>query len=110
MRISMQTSATASAAFVASMTGYVNIDALIALEQAKAERVAKATSTAFIKLQGTSGGIDLFKTLQKGSYFLSDSIAALAKVRNVTRVEDLILRRATLRSGSLVSKGRFLSK
>lgn len=109
LSISARTTATASAAFVATMTGYFNIDALIAFEQAKTEKIAATTSGAIIKLQGTAGGVDLFQPLQKSNYRVSDCVP-LAKVRNVTRVEDLILRRATLRAGRMISKGRFVSK
>lgn len=109
MSISARTTATASAAFIATMTGYFNIDALIAFEQAKAKKNIAATSGVQIKLQGTAGGLDLFKPLQKSNYRVSDCIS-LTKVRNVTRVEDLILRRATLRAGRMISKGRFVGK
>lgn len=107
--IAMRTSATMSAAFFATIAGYSSIDSLIAFEHAKAEEFAKAMPTTFIKLQGTSGGVDLFKPLQKGNYLLSDCITSI-RTRNVTRAEDLILRRATLRAGRLISKGRFVGK
>lgn len=106
--IGTRTSATMSAAFVATLAGYSNIDSLIAFEHAKAEKLAKAMPTTFIKLQGTSGSIDLFKSLQNGNYLLSDCLTSI-KARNVTRAEDLILRKATLRAGRLISKGRFVS-
>lgn len=109
MNISARTTATASAAFVATMTGYFNIDALIAFEQAKAEKIVATTSGVIFKLQGTAGGSNLFNSLQKSSYRVPDCIS-LTKVRNVTRVEDLILRRATLRAGRVISKGRFVNK
>lgn len=109
MSIRARTTATASAAFVVTMSGYINIDTLIAFEQARAERIASETSVAPIKLQGTAGGFDLFKSLQNNRYRVSDSLF-LGKTRNVTRSEDLLLRRATLRAGRMISKGRFVSK
>lgn len=109
MSITARTTATASAAFVATMMGYFNFDALIAFEQAKAEKIVATTSGVHINLQGTAGGLNLFKSFQKSDYRVTDCIP-MVKVRNVTRVEDLILRRATLRAGRMISKGRFVSK
>lgn len=107
--ISARTIATASAAFVATMTGYFNIDVLIAFEQAKAEKIVAITSDMIFKSQRTASGLILFNSLPKSSYRVVDCIS-LTKVRNVTRVEDLILRRATLRAGRVISKGRFVSR
>lgn len=109
MSITARTTATVSAAFVATMTSYYNVDKLIAFEQAKAEKLVATTAGVVIKLQGTAGGLNLFKSLQKSNYHVTDYIP-LVKFRNVTRVEDLILRRATLRAGRMISRGRLVSK
>jgi len=107
--ISARTKATASAAFIATMTGYVNIDAIIAIEQAKAERLAFTTTNAIVKLQSTAGRLNLFSPLRKRNYLVSEALP-FSKIRNVSRTEDLILRRATLRAGRFIAKGRFVGK
>ena len=108
--ITARTTATASAAFIATMTGgYFNVDALIAVEQAKEQRIVATTPSVVVKSFRTAGGLNFFKSFQKSSFRVADSIPT-ANVRNVTRVEDLILRRATLRAGRVISKGRFVSK
>ncbi len=108
MSITAKTTATVSAAFVTTLTGYFNVDALIAFEQAKAQR-SVANQGVVIPLQSTAGGLNFFKSLQKSNYRVADRIP-VASTRNVTRAEDLILRRATLKAGRMISKGRFVSK
>jgi hypothetical protein len=101
--------ATTSAAFVATMSGYLNVDAIIAFEHVNAEKLAAATAGVVIKLHSTASRVNSFKPLQKSNYLLADCLPVV-KVRNVTRMEDLILRKATLRAGRLIAKGRFVSK
>jgi hypothetical protein len=109
MCITAKTTATVSAAFVTTLTGYFNVDALIAFEQVKLQRPVTNYQGVVIPVQSTAGGLNFFKSLQKSNILVADKIPA-PSARNVTRTEDLILRRATLRAGRLISKGRFVSK
>ena len=109
MSITAKTTATVSAAFVTTLTGYINLDVLIAAEQGKSQRSVANNQGVVIPVQSTAGGLNFFKSLQKSNYRVADRVSA-ASARNVTRAEDLILRRATLRAGRLVSKGRLVIK
>lgn len=108
LNICARSTATVSAAFFATMSGYVYIDTVIARERAMAESLASAPR-AIVKLQSTAGLLDFCIPLQRSSYPLSDCLPG-ARTRSVTRTEDLILRGATLRAGRVISKGRFARK
>ena len=108
MSITAKTTATVSAAFVTTLTGYFSLDALIAFEQVKSQKFVANNQGVVIPVQSTAGGVNVFKSHQKSNYRMADKLPP-ASARNVTRAEDLILRRATLRAGRLISKGRFVS-
>ncbi len=109
MSITAKTTATVSAAFVATLTSYFSLDALVAFEQVQSQRSVTKNQGLVIPVQSTAGGLNVFKSLQKSNYRVADRVSPVS-ARNVTRAEDLILRRATLRAGRLISKGRFVSK
>ena len=104
-----QTMATTSAAFVAMSGCYLDVDALIASERAKAEKFAANKSGVVVRLQTTTAKPIFFESLTNSVYFSIDSYP-LTKVRNVSRIEDLILRKAALSAGRMISRGRFVSK
>ena len=109
LRISASRMATTSAAFVATMSGYLNVDAVIASEQARAAKVAATTSGVVVKLHRTVSELNSSNPLLSSSFVQADRLHGTT-TRNVTRIEDLILRKATMRAGRLIAKGRLVSK
>jgi len=109
LMISASRMATTSAAFVATMSGYLNVDAVIATEQARAAKVAATTAGVVAKLHGTFSRLNSSNPSQSSNFVQTDRLLGVT-VRNVTRIEDLILRKATMRAGRLIAKGRFVSK
>lgn len=58
---------------------------------------------------GTEATLASLTSLKTGGYKLLDTAAVFAPRRNTSNREDLVLRRAALRSGKLIAQGRFVA-